>query len=37
MNSEHGKNGEVHMGFGWFRPPESKPYIQYGGGIMRRE
>jgi hypothetical protein len=28
-NSEHGENGERHKGLDWFRPPESKPYVQY--------
>jgi hypothetical protein len=28
-NSEHSENGERHNGLDCFRPPESKPYVQY--------
>jgi hypothetical protein len=28
-NSEHGENGKRHKGLDWFRPLESKPYVQY--------
>jgi hypothetical protein len=36
-NSELGENGNGHEGLDWFRPLESKPYVQFGIGIMWRE